>query len=76
MQEAAKNRELVSALADGQLRDEEFARTVEWVNQTEEARLTWHTYHLVGDVLRLGEPVQSAHDAADRDRLSASWHRC
>lgn len=63
MQEAAKNRELVSALADGQLRDEEFARTVEWVNQTEEARLTWHTYHLVGDVLRSGEPVQSAHDA-------------
>ncbi|WP_394755027.1 sigma-E factor negative regulatory protein [Rhodoferax sp.] len=63
MQEAAKNRELVSALADGQLRDEEFARTVEWVNQTEETRLTWHTYHLVGDVLRSGEPVQSAHDA-------------
>lgn len=63
MQEAAKNRELVSALVDGQLRDEEFARTVEWVNQTEEARHTWHTYHLVGDVLRSGEPVQSAHDA-------------
>lgn len=63
MQEAAKNRELVSALADGQLHDEEFARTVEWVNQTEEARFIWHTYHLVGDVLRSGEPVQSAHDA-------------
>ena len=63
MQEAAKNRELISALADGQLRDEDFARTVEWVNQTEEARLTWRTYHLVGDVLRSGEPVVSARDA-------------
>lgn len=63
MQEAAKNRELISALADGQLRDEDFAHTVEWVNQTEEARLTWRTYHLVGDVLRSGEPVVSARDA-------------
>jgi len=63
MQEAAKNRELISALADGQLRDEDFARTVEWVTQTEEARLTWRTYHLVGDVLRSGEPVVSARDA-------------
>lgn len=63
MQEAANNRELVSALADGQLRGEEFACTVEWINQTEEARLTWHTYHLVGEVLRSSEPVVSAHDA-------------
>lgn len=63
MQEAANNRELLSALADGQLRGEEFARTVEWINQTEEARLTWHTYHLVGDVLRSSEPVVSVHDA-------------
>jgi len=63
MQEAAKNRELISALADGQLRDEDFARTVEWVTQTEDARLTWRTYHLVGDVLRSGEPVVSARDA-------------
>ncbi|NDP37387.1 MAG: sigma-E factor negative regulatory protein [Rhodoferax sp.] len=63
MQEAANNRELVSALADGQLRGEEFAHTVEWINQTEEARLTWHTYHLVGDVLRASEPVVSARDA-------------
>src|SRR5450830_226803 len=63
MQEAAKNRELISALADGQLRDEDFARTVEWVTRTEEARLTWRTYHLVGDVLRSGEPVVSARDS-------------
>ena len=63
MQEAARNRELVSALADGQLRGEEFARTVDWVNETDEARRTWHTYHLVGDVLRSGESVVSGYDA-------------
>lgn len=63
MQEAAKNRELVSALTDGQLRGDDFARTVEWLNQTDDARLTWHAYHLVGDVLRSGESVVSARDA-------------
>ncbi|MBA3057891.1 MAG: sigma-E factor negative regulatory protein [Gammaproteobacteria bacterium] len=62
MQEAARNHELVSALADGQLRGEEFARTVDWVNETDEARRTWHTYHLVGDVLRSNEPMVSARD--------------
>ncbi len=63
MQEAPRNFEWVSALADGQLRDEEFARTVDWVNETDEARRTWHTYHLVGDVLRAGESVVGAYDA-------------
>ena len=69
MQEAARNRELVSALADGKLRGEEFARTVDWVNETDEARRTWHTYHLVGDVLRSGESVVSAYDADFLQRL-------
>ena len=69
MQEAARNRELVSALADGKLRGEEFARTVDWVNESDEARRTWHTYHLVGDVLRSGESVVSAYDADFLQRL-------
>jgi len=69
MQEVVKNRELVSALADGQLRGEEFARTVEWAGDAEDARLTWHAYHLVGDVLRSGETLASAHDAAFVQRL-------
>lgn len=69
MQEAAGNCELVSALADGQLRGEEFARTVEWVDTAEEARLTWHVYHLVGDVLRSGDTVSSARDVAFVQRL-------
>lgn len=69
MQEAARKSELVSALADGQLRGEEFARTVEWVNQTDEARRTWHTYHLLGDVLRSGESIVGAHDAEFLQKL-------
>lgn len=64
MQEADINRELVSALADGQLRGQEFASTVEWLGQDEEARLSWQAYHLVGDVLRSGEMMASARDAA------------
>lgn len=64
-----KNHELVSALADGQLRGEEFARTVQWLSQTEDARLSWHAYHLVGDVLRSGETMVNSHDAAFVQRL-------
>lgn len=48
-------RERVSALSDGQLRGGEFARTVELLADDEDARATWRTYHLVGDVLRSGE---------------------
>lgn len=70
MQEAARDFEWVSALADGQLRGEEFARTLDWVNASDEARRTWHTYHLVGDVLRSGESVVSAYDADFLQRLT------
>lgn len=72
MQEAVKNRELVSALADGRLCGEEFARTVESVVHSEDARLTWHTYHVVGDVLRSGETMVSGRDAAFVQRLKHS----
>ncbi|SCK60865.1 sigma-E factor negative regulatory protein RseA [Variovorax sp. HW608] len=47
-------REQVSALADGHLRGEEFARMVGRIGFDEELRDTWQTYHLVGDVLRSG----------------------
>lgn len=47
--------ELISALADGQLTGEAFARGVEAVTADPLARQTWHTYHLIGDVLRSGE---------------------
>ncbi|NDZ12536.1 anti-sigma factor [Variovorax sp. WS11] len=46
--------EQVSALADGHLRDEEFAQVIDKVCSSEELRATWHAYHVVGDVLRSG----------------------
>ena len=69
MQEAANQSELVSALADGQLRGKEFARTVEWMETAQDARLTWHAYHLIGDVLRSGDAPDSARDALFSERL-------
>jgi sigma-E factor negative regulatory protein RseA len=47
-------REQVSALADGYLQGDEFAQVIGKVGSDEELRTTWHTYHLVGDVLRSG----------------------
>lgn len=72
MQDVVNNRELVSALADGQLCGKEFAGTVEWISATDDARLTWHAYHLVGDVLRYGEMMGSARDSAFVQRLQRS----
>jgi len=48
-------RELVSALADGQLAGEAFARGVEIAASDAAAREAWHSYHLIGDVLRSGD---------------------
>jgi sigma-E factor negative regulatory protein RseA len=55
-----KTGELISALADGQLTGEAFARGVEVATADPVARETWHTYHLIGDVLRSGEHVAGA----------------
>ncbi len=68
-QEMQSDDEQVSALADGQLRGEEFAHTVEWVARDKEARLNWHAYHLVGDVLRSGEAMVGARELAFAERL-------
>jgi sigma-E factor negative regulatory protein RseA len=46
--------EQVSALADGHLRDDEFAQVIDKVCSSDELRATWHAYHVVGDVLRSG----------------------
>lgn len=75
MQEAVKNRELVSALADGRLRGEEFACTVKWLNEADDAQASWDTYHLVGEVLRSGETVASAVDTAFMQRLKLSLQK-
>jgi sigma-E factor negative regulatory protein RseA len=47
--------EMISALADGQLRGEPLERVIQTVATDPQARTTWHTYHLIGDVLRTGE---------------------
>jgi sigma-E factor negative regulatory protein RseA len=50
-----QTQEMISALADGQLRGDAFARGVEVAAGDPLALETWHTYHLIGDVLRSGE---------------------
>jgi sigma-E factor negative regulatory protein RseA len=50
-----QTQEMVSALADGELRGDAFARAVEVAARDTHARQAWHTYHLIGDVLRSGE---------------------
>lgn len=46
--------EMISALADGQLRGEALERVIQAVATNAQARNAWHTYHLIGDVLRSG----------------------
>ena len=42
----------VSALADGELRGEEFAQTLAACEHDPALLASWHDYHLIGDVLR------------------------
>ena len=53
----------ISALADGQLRGEAFARTLDALEQKADARATWHAYHLIGDVMRSAELGDARADA-------------
>jgi sigma-E factor negative regulatory protein RseA len=50
-----QTQELVSALADGQLQGEEFARGVEAATTDPIGRQAWLAYHVIGDLLRSGE---------------------
>ena len=69
MQETGMKREQVSALVDGQLHGDEFVHAVDWLGQEEDARLTWNAYHVVGEVLRTGQAMDSTRDAAFLARL-------
>lgn len=64
-----QTQELISALADGQLRGEAFARGVEVAALDPVAREAWHTYHLIGDVLRSGELAAGTMPTAFLSRL-------
>ncbi len=52
--------ELVSALADGQLEGDAFAQAVALATSQDDARASWHSYHLIGDVLRSSELAVSS----------------
>lgn len=53
--EQTNKREMVSALADGQLQGDAFAQGVDLCARDREALEAWQTYHLIGDVLRSGD---------------------
>lgn len=55
MEQQMQTQELISALADGQLQGDDFARGVEVAASDPAGRQAWQTYHLIGDVLRSGE---------------------
>lgn len=54
-----KMHEQLSALADGQLRGDEFAQAMK-LAETQEGLATWQMYHLVGDVMRSSELARPA----------------
>jgi RNA polymerase sigma factor (sigma-70 family) len=73
--EMMDKRELISALADGQLRGDGFARASRRLRRRAR-RATWHAYHVVGEVLRSGE-LASAGTPPDAflAKLQARLHR-
>ena len=58
--EQMDNQEMISALADGQLRGEDVARAVEAAAADARAREAWCAYHVVGEVLRTGRASAGA----------------
>lgn len=61
--------EQVSALTDGQLRDEEFSVVMSQIGIESRLRETWRTYHIVGDVLRSGSHAPCVDSEAFLSRL-------
>jgi len=70
-QDGLKNRELVSALVDGQLRGAEFARVVEAVQGSPKELSAWHAYHLIGDSLRDADLAVKQNELAFASRFRA-----
>lgn len=58
----AHDPQMLSALADGQLRGDALAQAVAHATETEEGRATWHAYQVVGDVLRSADLGDSTRD--------------
>jgi sigma-E factor negative regulatory protein RseA len=72
MNSLTENFERLSALADGQLPEEEEARTLDWLAHDEDAQSSWSTYHLLGEVMRSGVASCPARDAAFMQRMSVA----
>ena len=64
METELKAQELLSALADGELEGEELAQALDLCTQ-DASRVSWQTYHLIGDVLRSPELAR----ASDSERF-------
>lgn len=65
------SRERISALVDGDLRGDACARAVTELLDDKEAVRTWHTYQVVGDVLRSAELAPTCNDLAFWEKLEA-----
>lgn len=75
-QDARNPHELVSALADGELRGDEFAQALALLDTSAEARAHWHACQVAGDVLRARDLAGRAAGDAEfvarlRQRLQA-----
>jgi sigma-E factor negative regulatory protein RseA len=68
--EMMDKRELISALADGQLRGDGFARGVE-AAASDEGRASWQAYCVIGEVLRSGQASAGTAPDAFLAKLSA-----
>lgn len=66
-----QHRELISALADGQLVGDDFASALAMCEADAGALDSWNAYHLVGDILRSPELTVHAADTAFVARLRA-----
>ena len=63
------DRELVSALADGELRGEEFCRALELLGKSDQAVALWRSYHVTGDALRGADVAVTGREQAFVARL-------
>ena len=72
MNDQLSTREMVSALADGQLRGRDFERAVQLVSGDADAQAAWQIYHLAGDALRSSDIACRTSDDAFMARLKAS----
>lgn len=63
-------REIMSAMADGQLSDEDFAAALVLCKHEESLPAIWNTYHLIGEILRSPDVVVVASELTFIDRLN------